>query len=249
MRGTPVVVPLFLLLIAPIAACSEERPDRAITVEDGDGADQRDAEPNGDPAEAEEPESAAGKQLTQQQAEAALLSVNELPSGWAGTPPEEEDESEDTIEPERCQVVIDSLDKLGEETAVAEADAEFNKGGAFGVQLSESISSYSDEVDPGWLESTADAFTECPQFTSTDSQGVISHVTVSPLSFANLGDQTVAFAMTYEQDDWTISVNIAMVAVGHNLVSLFSGGIAGSDGAELEQFGRKAIAKLEDVAG
>jgi hypothetical protein len=254
MRRSALIVPVLAVLATALTACSDDddRPTRAITVVESDNGGGVAPDGPADPSETAEPEAGAGGRLDQQQAESALLTVRDLPSGWAVTPDEgdEEDDSEDTIEPERCQTVIDALDDFGGADPAAEADADFNKGGAFGTQLTQSIESYADEIDPDQLQDVADAFTECPEFTSTDAAGTVSRITVSPMSFANLGDQTAAFAMTFEEEEgFAVSLNIAMVVVGHNLVSLLSGGLAGGDGAELEQIGRTAIAKLEQAAG
>ncbi len=100
-------------------------------------------------------------------------------------------------------------------------------------------------LDAGVVQDIADAFSECPTFTSTDSDGEVSEVTVSPMSFSNLGDQTLAVAMTLESSMFTVSVNVAYVVIGHNVVAMVQGGIAGVDGAELEKLTKQAIGKLE----
>ena len=103
-------------------------------------------------------------------------------------------------------------------------------------------------MDADVVQDIADAFSECPSFTSTDSGGEVSKVTVSPMSFANLGDQTLAVAMTFESSTFTVSVNVAYVVIGHNVVAMINGGIAGADGAQLEKLTEQAIAKLENPA-
>ncbi|KRE98663.1 hypothetical protein ASG88_16535 [Nocardioides sp. Soil777] len=140
--------------------------------------------------------------------------------------------------------MLDALDDNSIDAA-AEAEANFNKGGAFGTILSQTISSYADDVDPNVVQDIADAFSECPSFTSTDSEGEVSKVTVAPMSFANLGDQTLAVSMTLESSMFTVSLNLAYVVIGHNVVALIQGGLAGADGAELEKLTKQAIKKLE----
>ncbi len=113
--------------------------------------------------------------------------------------------------------------------------------------MSETISSYADEVDADVVQHIADAFSDCPTFTSTDADGEVSKVTVSPMSFANLGDQTLAVAMSFESSMFTVQVNVAYVVIGHNVLALINGGVGGADGAELEKFAKLAVSKLEDT--
>lgn len=236
------VAAVLTALTGTAAGCGSDRQERAVTVEPkGTSGDSGNAD---DAGGADVPGDAAGDQLSRAQIRSALLSVSDLPAGWALTPDEEDDESEDSVSPAKCEDVLDALDDDSTDAA-AEAEANFNKGGAFGTILSESISSYDDVVDANVVQDIADAFSECPTFTSTDSDGEVSKVTVSPMSFANLGDQTLAVAMTLESSMFTVSVNVAYVVVGHNVVAMVQGGIAGADGAQLEKLTKQAIMKLE----
>ncbi|GAB6984822.1 hypothetical protein [Nocardioides pyridinolyticus] len=235
---------VFAVLAGAVAGCGEDRPDRAVTV-DPKGSASSGTDASGE-EEAAVPQSSAGDQLTEAQIDAALLTVGDLPSGWTKSPEEADDDSEDTIEPARCQEVIDALDDSSSDAAT-EGEANFNRGGAFGTIMSETISSYADEVDADVVQHIADAFSDCPTFTSTDADGEVSKVTVSPMSFANLGDQTLAVAMSFESSMFTVQVNVAYVVIGHNVLALINGGVGGADGAELEKFAKLAVSKLEDT--
>jgi hypothetical protein len=237
---------LVVVLTSALVGCGSDRPERAVTV-DPELSSTSGRPTNADVEKVEAPENSAGEQLTRAQIETALLSVSDLPSGWSKTPDEKDDESEDTIEPARCQAVINALDD-DSTNAAAKGEANFNKGGAFGTIMSETISSYSREVDSRVVQHIADAFSECPTFTSTDEEGEVSTVTVSPMSFANLGDQTLAVTMTFESSMFTVSVNVAYVVVGHNVVALINGGLGGADGAQFEKFAKQAVSKLEHAA-
>jgi hypothetical protein len=46
---------------------------------------------------------------------------------------------------------------------------------------------------------------------------------------------------------FTVQVNVAYVVIGHNVLALINGGVAGADGAELEKFAKLAVSKLEEV--
>lgn len=235
---------LLAALMCTAFGCGDDRPERAVTVDPKDSAIT--SQEGSEVEEDEAPTSSAEAQLTKAQIDAALLTASDLPSGWAESPAEADEDSEDTIEPTRCQDVIAALD-VDSDDAAAEGEANFNKGGAFGTIMSETISSYADEVDADVVQKIADAFSECPSFTSTDADGEVSQVTVSPMSFANLGDQTLAVAMSFESSMFTVSVNVAYVVIGHNVLALIHGGVGGSDGAELEKLAKLAVSKLEDA--
>jgi hypothetical protein len=227
------------------AGCGGDRPERAITVDP-----QRSSATDNSTQEAEvveAPEDPTGDQLSKAQIGKALLTVSDLPAGWTATPAEEEEESEDTVSPPKCKDVLEALDETSTDAA-AEGEANFNKGGPFGTVLSQTISSYSEPVDSSRIQEIADAFSDCPSFNSTDTDGEVSKVTVSPMSFGNLGDQTLAFAMTLESSAFTVSVNVAYVVIGHNVVAMVNGGLAGADGAQLEKLAKQAITKLEKTA-
>lgn len=227
------------------AGCGGDRQEKAITV---DPQESSTAESTQEAESAEAPEDSAGDQLTEAQIRKALLSVSDLPTGWTATPAEDDDESEDTVSPPKCRDVLDALDDTSTDAA-AEGEANFSKGGPFGTILSQTISSYNEAVDSSRVQEIADAFSECPNFSSTDSDGEVSKVSVSPMSFGNVGDQTLAFAMTLESSMFTFSVNVAYVVVGHNVVAMINGGVAGADGAQLEKLAKQAITKLEKTVG
>ncbi|MDR7253979.1 hypothetical protein J2X46_002969 [Nocardioides sp. BE266] len=227
------------------AGCGGDRPERAVTVDPQRSGSTADSTQEAEVVEA--PEAPAGDQLSKAQIGKALLTVSDLPAGWTATPAEEEEESEDTVSPPKCKDVLDALDETSTDAA-AEGEANFNKGGPFGTVLSQTISSYADPVDSSRVQKIADAFSDCPSFDSTDSDGTVSKVTVSPMSFGNLGDQTLAFAMTLESSAFTVSVNVAYVVIGHNVVAMVNGGLAGADGAQLEKLAKQAITKLEKTA-
>jgi hypothetical protein len=231
-----------------LAACGEDRPDRAITVEPSETSTSNTVE-NAD-AQAEEPAPGAGDRLSTKQAKDALIRVQDLPSGWAKDPNEDDDEDDDDpIEPASCDKLMSSLnDESKDGTRVAHATASFSTGGLFGTVLTEEISSFKEDAPVERLQDVADVLGKCPTFTSTDADGVKSRYTVSPMSMANLGDQTLAMRMDVKNDTISVQAALAYVVVGHNVVTFSAGGIAGVDGAQLEKIARTAIARLEKVA-
>lgn len=246
-RGKFAVLAPALAWALLLGACGEDRPERAVTVEPQDETGSESAD--GSAEKIEEPGDAAGKRLTKKQIQAALLRVQDMPSGWAKEPNEPEDEEDDgKIEPARCQEVLDALDEGFEEEPAGEGEVTFSNGGAFGTLFNHSISTFEDEVDEDAAQKIADAFGSCPEFTEVDAEGTKSTYTVAPMSFANLGDQTLAFTLKADSDGFEVSLNMAMVMTGHNVSTFFSGGLTGSSGSELEKLARKGVRRLEMVA-
>jgi len=249
MRRPLLAVALVALLTVGTVACSDDRPDRAVTVDpshDVDSGGPLGQNSSGDDAEA--PADAAGAQLNDAQVKQALLTIKNMPSGYSQQPNDDsDDDSGSTYEPSRCQDVIDSLDE-DDTDPVAEAEVTFNNDGAFGTNVNETVSSYADEADNQNVQKVADAFSDCPRFTETAKDGTVSKYTISPMSFPNLGDQTLAFAMTYESEGFTVNINVAWIVMGHNAITILNGGITGASGTDLEQLARKAVARLEDAA-
>ena len=231
---------LVALVLAGTASCGG-RSDRAVTIDESDGAGTQKEQPK-----VAAPEEAAGEQLTQRQVNAALVTVPDLPSGWTLGEPSEEDSDDDKIAPAQCAELMDSMD-ADEEDAVAEGERNFNKGGPFGTLMGVSISSYSDEVDSDKLKQIADVFGECSSFKGTDKDGVVTDYKVAPLSLANIGDESLALTLTVKSEGFTIPINLYIVVIGHNVLTFYNGGIAGADGAQLETVGKLAIRRLENT--
>lgn len=232
---------LAVLVFATTAGCGA-RDDRAETI-DGSTADSK-SKPK-----AKAPDDAAGAGLTQAQVDAALLTVADMPSGWTLGESSDEDSDDDKIEPAKCSELINSMDAYDKD-ATAKGERDFNKGGPFGTLMGVSISSYKDKdkVDGDKLKEIANAFGACSSFKGTDKDGVVSKYKAAPLSLANIGDHSLAMTMTVESEGFTIPINIYLVVVGHNTLSLYNGGIAGADGADLETIGKLAMKRLEGAA-
>ncbi|MDQ6527439.1 hypothetical protein RB608_27740 [Nocardioides sp. LHD-245] len=54
--------------------------------------------------------------------------------------------------------------------------------------------------------------------------------------------------MTVDSEGFSATMNVLMIQIGHNGITLLNGGLTGADGADLEKFGKQAIQKLEQAA-
>ena len=221
------------------AGRGDDRSDRAVTVE-------KPSETATAASTKEAPAKKAGEPLTKEQAEAALLTTQELPTGFSQDDSviEDEDEGDDTEDltsPEVCGKLFSALDDASSEPLVK---AERGFTGSSFTMLQQVVASH--EKEPAaQLDAVAGALTKCNEFTSTDADGVETAFSSSSLSFPNLGDKTLAVRMKAESEGMEMTIDVISIAVGQNSVSLLTGGLAPIDGAKLEEVARTAVEKLE----
>lgn len=225
----PLALTLALSVALALAGCGEDPPERADTI----AAEQ----PAATSAPPEKP-AGNGETLSKKEAKAALLTVEDLPSGWSKAAQPDDGDSKAKTEPARCAAILEALDKAAD--PVAKAEAQFEQG----LQLLEhSVTSFEDDAE-GLVKKATDAFSRCSSFTSTEPDGTRLEVKMSALSFPNLGDRTLAVRMTGSGGQIDIVLDIIMIAIGHNGVGIIAGGLTPVPGADLEAIARKAVTKL-----
>ena len=197
-------------------------------------------------AEPEAPEGDGDRTLTEAELTAALLTVADLPTGYTAVPASEDDASETEAEGD-CQRQFESL-SAAEGDEAASAKASFG-GGGLGSVLEQGLESYEDE---GTVEERFDnvvsVLSDCPTFSTIEEDGTTTDFTVTALSFPKLGDDTVALAITGTTPDFTIAINVAIVRLGRNVMSVIQGGLT-ADAAVLEQASRTGLDKLAAATG
>ncbi|MCY7365958.1 MAG: hypothetical protein LH469_11715 [Frankiaceae bacterium] len=115
--------------------------------------------------------------------------------------------------------------------------------------MEQGLESYEDEdtVEDRFDDVVA-VLSDCPTFSSTDETGAKTDFTLAALSFPKLGDDTVALAITGTTPDFTIKINVAIVRLGRNVMSVTQGGLT-ADAAVLEQASRTGLDKLAAATG
>ena len=248
MRSRLLYLPMIVAFA--LAACSTA-PERATTI----------GVPTMSGASAQTPVSqapkpkGAGDQLTSTQAKAALLTVADLPAGWASEKSlVADDKSTSKIEPVACQTIYDELaatyDELaatsvGEEAKVKEK-ATFFQGSSF-VILEMHVSSFETNNRGDQIKNLGERLTKCAKMTFT-KRGVKTEMTLSPLSFPNLGDQSLAVRMNQKIEGMDAVSDFVFVATGHNTVSFMAAGFEPMPGTELEKIARAGMTKLAVAA-
>lgn len=193
-------------------------------------------------AAAEAPEGGGGQTLTEAQLEAALLTVPDLPTGYtaAADDGDEEDDGDTAGANAECSERFEALGDA--EGSVADAEANFE--GGLGVVLEQSLESFEDEdVLAQRFDDVVDVLSDCPSFTTTDDTGATTELTISPLSFPKLGDDTVALAVAGTSGGFDLRLNLVLVRLGRNAMNLAQGGLT-ADAAVLEQVARTGLDKL-----
>ena len=223
-----------LLTLAACGGDSGGSDDRAATV---------DAPPAGTPAKPAE-DSGRGDALTEAELKPALLTVQDLPTGYTvGESSEDEDDSEASGASDGCSAKYKALGDADETDVSAEAEASF-EGPSLGTVLEHGLESYEDEDVPEQrFKDVLSVLNDCPTFSETDDTGAKTDFTVSALSFPKKGDETVALNIKVKTADFDGVLNFVVVRIGRNVMSIAQGGLT-ADIAALEQAVNKGVEKL-----
>ena len=231
------VVPT-LVLIGALSACGSA-PERAETV-----GTASPAAPVAEPTKAAPKPKGAGDELNATQVKAALLAVGDMPTGWAAAESEPDKEDNSTVEPASCQKLFDQMDSTKQDVkAKHKAKASFEQGGMLGVQFEEEVASFADDGQGDKVQGVAQALTKCPKLTIVDGADR-TPMTMTGLSFPNLGDQTLAFRATAKAEGIDVVLDVVFVAVGHNIVSFTAAGLQPMSGTDLEKVARAGMSKV-----
>lgn len=232
MRRAPAALSLASLLFVGACGGSDDTgEDRARTIDAP--ATSAAAEPEGD----------GDKTLTEAELKAALLTVQDLPTGYSVGESEEDEDSTVDAGSDECSEKYEALGEADEKDVSAEAEASF-EGPSLGTILEQGLESYEDEDVPEQrFDDVLAVLNECPSFTDTDEAGEKTEFTVSSLSFPKMGDDTVALNIKVKTSEFQGVVNFVVVRLGRNVMSVAQGGLT-ADVAALEQAVTKGLAKL-----
>jgi hypothetical protein len=138
-----------------------------------------------------------------------------MPTGWSVDPDntlgDDGTNSDEVIRPARCDDLFNGLGDLTEDPT-ATSDVTFTAG-ALGPFLGVEVSSMPKEVPDDALSEVLKVLDSCPTF-KLDDGNEVSTLTASPLSFPNLGDESVAVRF---------NVTSASADFGFDLIGIGSG--------------------------
>ena len=127
--------------------------------------------------------------IAKESLQSALLSLDDLPSGWSVVP---------NTSPEEDKTTYDFLCKKGlTARSTTTVTIEFSKG-SFGPFLGEGIAIYSPEDAPTTFQDIRDAAKNCTEWTEPDvsGQGAGTNVQLAEMSFTKYGEEWIAFMLT-----------------------------------------------------
>lgn len=232
------VAAVTLTCLVALAGCSDDPPERAGTIE-GSADDAASSTPDIESAPTSASDSSAqsqpsgddaGRQLTQAETKQALPSVADMPTGWSVDPDNtlgDDGDDDSVIRPARCDDLFNGLDDLSEDPA-ATSDVTFTAG-ALGPFLGVEVSSMPNEVPDDALGAVLDVLDSCSTF-KLDDGNEVSTLTASPLSFPNLGQESVAVRFDVKSPSADFSFDLIGIRIGHNMVTVTQASFAASAG-------------------
>jgi hypothetical protein len=231
MSRTTLAVALTASLL--LTACGSDEPAGAPDTGNA-GAEQTTPSPEPEP-------------LTQAELQSALVTLDDLPTGYS---PDEVSEDDDGTEFEsenpECQERYDLLEDFGDEADV-EAKVAFAQEPATSIEHSWGAYSTSEEELSEQLAAIESVVTQCAQgrILSTDGTPALE-VTFTSISFPQLGDDSFAMNGKVSADGITVALTFAFVRVGQNVQAVFQGGLGPSDPelvAKVAQLGVERLPK------
>jgi hypothetical protein len=219
-----------VLAIAPLAACSgeDEGDDRADTLESTTSTTPQEDTPTTEDASVDP--------------SAALLALEDLPTGYSVEP--DDDDEEET--PTGCQQ-LRALDEANGEP-LAKAEVTF-AAGQFGPFINHQVSVLTEGTAEGQFEEFRSAINQpsCQEFTDETEDGQTATYTLRPLSAPALGDQTVALRMTGDEPAFNITYDFVAERIGDTVsfLGVASVPVLGGGPPSLEPLARRADEKLQ----
>lgn len=196
--------------------------------------------------------------LTSDELTAALLTVDDLPTGFSVDETALEDlESTDEI----VRASGDSCTDLWEATETPFGDEEYVEasaafaGGELGPFLTQDLIAVDESAVASEFATLQLAIEDCTSLVSRDADGFETSVEFAPITAPDLGDKNFAFEMriTYAYGDVEVDAlaTLVMTSVGGNLMILSSIVVEMGEpfeAAEFEALAQVAVARLQDAA-
>jgi len=252
MKISTVSAAAFVAIALALTGCSKST--QAVTVGDAPSAT----------SSAVAVEAGAKKVLTAEQATAALVTAEQLGTGWVAggdsTNTSTPEPGETTFSPASCAFSASdgSLDGVAvvdpEKKPVAEATAEFHeapaKDDAFNLNVhgvAVGVKSYKEDLDESKLQDIRKKLTECATFTATDANGVTSNWQILPTSLPNYGDGTLAFRLQGNVSMFVVLVDVVEIVSGHNAISIVQTGLGKIDTKLAARVAEQVMTNLDNA--
>lgn len=169
--------------------------------------------------------------------QAILLKLEELPTGWTTSPPDEEDDGTSDMDCFAEAAGEDFDDQADAEVAFQQSD--FGPFIGASVTVEESGDAAQERVDL-----FATGMQACDGYTETDEDGNETTWTVSPLSFPDLGDGTFAARMGTTTFMGPMNVDIVVTRVDEVIVFTAHMSIGAADSELTERVQRLQVDRV-----
>jgi len=168
---------------------------------------------------------AARDPLTRAQVVAALPPPTDFGAAWRdATSSRSMTSIKDAITPATCRPLYDQLagDPLVPLVATAKRDYRPGEGGPFVTVV---VRSFPQAPGDSVLTPVAQALGSCPTFTSLTTAGRTTSYRATPLTFPEVGDKALAFQLVATSQDFSITLQVALTAIGSTEVSVVNASI------------------------
>lgn len=197
---------------------------------------------------------AAGRALTAEEAEAALLTAEDLGADWSTTAQAADPfgAAGPVASDPACQPFVDAFVGAGTwglGTPSTEADAVFRRDGGGFLELEQvvaTVASHPGPIDTGLLDELAASIERCRRFAVT-ADGMTSTVDLSPLPQTRRGDAVLAVRLEVTVAFLGGVAEITSVAIGQNLLTVAVLGLGDVDPTLLPRLVDVAVERLVAV--
>ena len=183
--------------------------------------------------------------LSKVELKSVLLSIDDMPTGFAVDPDPSDDEDDDdfTSGDPGCKALVESSED--DKNKVADKDASFTQGD-FGPFVSESVSIVKKGTASDGFADARDGLGKCKSYVAGKGDDA-AKFKVGAMSFPNLGDETLAYQLSGEASGFPFTGHIVAVRLGDNIVFLSGVAIGTSalDPSTFEKIARAAVKKVE----
>lgn len=168
----------------------------------------------------------------------ALLTLEDMPTGWTVSPPDEDDEEDDGTD-------LCGVESTAFADPIAEAETSFQKA-ELGPFLVQAVDVYAEGQAPEVMADFLEAAQSCTEWTEIDEDGTETTWRLAPLSFPKLGDETISFRMSTITIIGPIEMDFIVWRRGDliDVMGHFAFGFEGVDSDQTESFARLADEKL-----
>jgi hypothetical protein len=188
-----------------------------------------------------------GDRLSLKQARASVLTERDLPARWTAvkaSPDRSDAEAKPEVGRTACERAFLKVSADQSAAPTAEAKGEFRSGtGLFTIALRTEVSSFTRGNQAADVRRVEKVLQKCPNITMKDG-GQTMKVTVSPLTFPTLGEETLATRMTVRSRGQKVTLDLVAVGIGHNVVTFWAAGLKPLATPALEQIARAGVARM-----